>query len=150
LLQAFVESCDWIMAKMEADAAARVRVGGADEDRRTGNWADAGFLQFDSRPDGETELPVVQIHRHHTEFNLTRDPVEQRVKALQIGPVKENADLWMPLFHNELARRVRELGYGIKREPETGIVGFGIAGISRGLIDAWSPRRQTIKAKFDE
>src|SRR5262249_27711198 len=105
LLRAFVESCDWIMEKMEPDAAARVRVGGADEDRRTGNWAYAGFLQFDSRPDDKTELPVIQIHRHHTVFNLTRDPAEQRVKALQLGLVKGNADLWMPLFHNELARR---------------------------------------------
>jgi conjugative relaxase-like TrwC/TraI family protein len=144
LLQTYVETCDWIMDKMEADAATRVRVGGADEDRKSQNWAYAGFLQFDSRTDDRTHLPVIQIHRHHTVFNLSRDPEEQRVKALQIGEVKKNADLWMPLFHNELARRVRALGLGIKREPETGIVGFGIEGISRPLIDRNSPRRQTI------
>src|SRR5207253_1842553 len=42
LLQAFVGSCDWIMDRMEGEAATRVRIGGADEDRRTGNWAYAG------------------------------------------------------------------------------------------------------------
>src|SRR2546430_1986116 len=31
LLEAFVGACDWVMAEMEPDAAARVRVGGADE-----------------------------------------------------------------------------------------------------------------------
>jgi len=144
LLKAFEESCDWIMGRMEKDAATRVRVGGADEDRKSGNWAYAGFLQFDSRPDDKTHLPVIQLHRHHTVFNLSRDPVEQRVKALQIGLVKENADLWMPLFHNELARRVQELGYGIRRDPKTGIVGFGIAGIPRALVEKFSPRRATI------
>jgi conjugative relaxase-like TrwC/TraI family protein len=145
LEQAFVGSCDWIMDQMEPDAATRVRAGGADHDRRTGNWAYAGWLQFDSRPDDKTEMPVIQIHRHHTVFNLTNDKEADRTTALQIGLVKENADLWMPLFHNELARRVRELGYGIKREPETGIVGFGIEGIPRELVDKWSPRRATIK-----
>jgi conjugative relaxase-like TrwC/TraI family protein len=144
LLKAFVETCDWIMDQMEPDAATRVRAGGADHDRKTGNWAYAGWLQFDSRPDDKTHMPVIQIHRHHTVFNLTNDKEADRITALQIGKVKENADLWMPLFHNELARRVRQLGYGITREPETGIVGFGIAGIPRDLIDRNSPRRQTI------
>ncbi|MHB1425438.1 MAG: MobF family relaxase [Gemmataceae bacterium] len=144
LLKAFVETCDWIMDQMEPDAATRIRAGGADHDRKTGNWAYAGWLQFDSRPDDKTAMPVIQIHRHHTVFNLTKDKEADRITALQIGKVKENADLWMPLFHNELARRVRELGYGITREPETGIVGFGIAGIPRDLIDRNSPRRQTI------
>src|SRR5579884_1915311 len=145
LLKAFVETCDWIMDQMEPDAATRVRAGGADHDRKTGNWAYAGWLQFDSRPDDKTHMPVIQIHRHHTVFNLTKDEEADRLTALQIGKVKENADLWMPMFHNELARRVRELGYGITREPETGIVGFGIAGVPRELVDKWSPRRATIK-----
>ncbi len=144
LLKAFVESCDWIMDQMEGDAATRVRAGGADHDSKTGNWAYAGWLHFDSRPDDKTHMPVIQIHRHHTVFNLTKDQEADRITALQIGKVKENADLWMPLFHNELARRVRQLGYGITLEPETGIVGFGIAGIPRELIDRNSPRRQTI------
>jgi hypothetical protein len=68
---------------------------------------------------------------------------------LQIGLVKDNADLWMPLFHNDLARRVRELGYGIRREKETGIVGFAIAGIPRSLVKKFSPRRATIEAAMD-
>ncbi len=39
--------------------------GGADHDRKTGNWGYAGWLQFDSRPDDKTHMPVIQIHRHH-------------------------------------------------------------------------------------
>ena len=131
-------------AKWRRTPLSRVRIGGADADRKTGNWAYAGFLQFDSRPDEKTELPTIQIHRHHTVFNLTRDPVEQRFKALQLGLVKGNADFWMPLFHNELARRVRALGYGIRRKKETGIVGFAIAGVPRALVMRNSPRRLTI------
>ncbi len=132
------------MEQMEPDTATRVRAGGAGHDRKTGNWTYAGWLHFDSRPDDKTHIPVIQIHRHHTVFNLTKDQEADRLTALQIGKVKENADLWMRLFQNELARRVRQLGYGITLEPETGIVGFGIAGIPRELIDRNSPRRQTI------
>ncbi len=66
------------------------------------------------------------------------------MKALQIGLVKDNADLWMPLFHNELARRCRALGQGIRREKETGIVGFAFAGVPRALVMRNSPRRLTI------
>src|SRR5947209_10163780 len=84
------------------------------------------------------------MHGEKCREYCTHVPRTDSLKALQIGTVKENADFWMPLFHNELARRVRALGYGIKREPETGIVGFGIAGVSRDLIDRNSPRRQTI------
>jgi conjugative relaxase-like TrwC/TraI family protein len=150
LLKAFDESCDWIMGRMESWAATRVRKDGADHDRITGNWAYAGFTQFDSRPDGKTLLPVVQIHRHHTVFNLTRDAEEHRITALQIGLVKGQADLFMPMFHNELARRVRALGYGVRRDPATGIVGFSVAGVPRALVEKWSPRRQTILAKVKE
>ena len=83
------------MGKMEADAASRVPVGGADHDRITANWGYAAFLQFDSRPEGkpgekkkEALVPTIQIHRHHVVFNLTRDAEERRIKALQIGLVK--------------------------------------------------------------
>jgi conjugative relaxase-like TrwC/TraI family protein len=153
LLKAFEESCDWIMGTMEADAASRVRVGGADHDRITSNWGYAAFLQFDARPEAkpgekkkEALVPTIQLHRHHVVFNLTKDTEENRIKALQIGLVKGNADLWMPLFHNELARRTRALGYGIRREQETGIVGFALAGVLRALVMKHSPRRLTIKA----
>ena len=127
LLQIFVESCDWIMGLMEPDAATRVRSNGADHDRITSNWGYAGFLQFDSRPaktpgsqKSEPVVPTIDIHRHHTVFNFSRDPVERRLKALQIGLVKENADLWMPIWHNELARRVRRnwaMASGARRKP---------------------------------
>ena len=144
LLKAFDDSCDWIMGVAEQDAATRVRVGGADHDRRTGNWGYAGFTQFESRPDDKTGLPVIQIHRHHTVFNLTRDQVEDRIKALQLGLVKGKGNLLAALWYNDFARRVRELGYGISIDPKGGEVGFGIEGIPRELVDRFSPRRQTI------
>src|SRR6266851_390487 len=37
--QAFVDACDEVMAMMEPDAGVRVRMNGADYDRKTGNWA---------------------------------------------------------------------------------------------------------------
>lgn len=145
ILDAFVKSCDEIMSVMEEDAAARVRKGGADYDRITRNWAYSGHVHFEARPDKESQLSAPQLHRHHVTYNLTRDPVENEIKALQIGIAKGNADLYMPMFHNILAKRMRDLGYGIER---TGKVGFGVKGVSRDLIDRFSPRRLTIvKAK---
>lgn len=163
IIRSFNESCDEIMAIMEKEAATRVRIGGADEDRVTGNWSWAGYIHFEARPESrgmEGKWPVShshrfdskegekwalsdpQLHRHHVVFNLTDDPVEKRIKALQIGIVKENADLYMPMFHNILAKRMHELGYGIERPKEK--VGFGISGIPRELVEKFSRRRLTI------
>ncbi len=144
LMDLFVRTIHRTMYRMEEDAAARVRLDGADYDRRTGNWGYGLFPHLESRPDGKTELPVIQIHGHAVVFNLTRDPEEQRIKALQIGEVKKNADYWMPYFHNELAKGLRELGLGIKKERATGIVGFAIHGVPRELVERLSPRRAKI------
>jgi conjugative relaxase-like TrwC/TraI family protein len=147
ILDAFVRSCDDVMAVMEQDAAARVRKGGADYDRLTRNWAYSGHVHFEARPDKESQLSAPQLHRHHVVYNLTRDPVENEIKALQIGIAKGNADLYMPMFHNILARRMRDLGYGVER---TGKVGFGIKGISRDLVERFSPRRLTIQGEREK
>lgn len=148
ILDAFTESCDWVMDEMEKEAAVQARKRG-DPWRKTGNWAWAGFVHFEARPDKQSQLPDPQLHRHHVVFNMTESG--QGIRALELGNLKGgfgdggNVDLYMPMFHSELARRMKELGYGIERN---GKVGFGITGIPRDLVEKFSKRRITIqKAK---
>jgi conjugative relaxase-like TrwC/TraI family protein len=148
ILQAFNESCDWVMGEMEKEAA--TQRSNPKRWEKTGNWAWAGFVHFEARPDKQSQLPDPQLHRHHVVFNLTESG--QGIRAIELGYLKGtfgktegNADLYMPMFHNELARRMKELGYGIERN---GKVGFGITGIPRELVERFSKRRITIqKAK---
>lgn len=147
LLNEFLESTEVSMATMEKEAAVQMK--NPKRWDKTGNWLWARYLHFDSRPDEKTGMPVIQIHAHYVVFNLTK--TDRGMRALEIGNLKSprshgqqqgTAALHMAEWHSDLARRMRGMGAGIKR---TKSIGFGIEGISRELVEKWSPRRATIK-----
>src|SRR5271165_597680 len=67
-----------MMAEVEADMQTRVRKGGADEDRTTGNMAWAAFHHTTSRP-VEGQPPDMHEHTHLLCFNATMDQQENRI-----------------------------------------------------------------------
>src|ERR1700693_1039211 len=78
IMQAFRGAVGETMREIEAEMKARVRLGGKDEDRVTGNMAWAEFIHTTSRPvDG---LPDPQLHAHVFVFNTTWDEDERRWK----------------------------------------------------------------------
>ncbi len=75
LLDAFRDAVDGTMHDIEAEMATRVRKGGKNENRVTGNMAWGEFVHFTSRPvDG---IPDPHLHAHCFVFNTTFDDKEQ-------------------------------------------------------------------------
>jgi conjugative relaxase-like TrwC/TraI family protein len=120
----------------EAYAASRVRQGGANEDRPTGNLALAVYHHDTSR-----ELDP-QLHTHAVAANLTFDGNEGRWKALQASGIYECRAYLSEVYRNSLAREVRSLGYEIdnQRDARGRDVGFEIRGVSAELLEKFSQR----------
>jgi conjugative relaxase-like TrwC/TraI family protein len=140
------EAVAYTMRIVETDMCGRVRVGGKDEDRVTGNLVAYRVTHRDTRISAEDNRPDMSLHDHVFIFNATFDPVEQKWKAAQIGQIKHDAPYYEAVYHNRLASNLRELGYGIRREGKA----FEVAGVSRELIQKFSRRRQYIKAVADK
>ena len=127
------------MAAVERDMKTRVRSGGREIDRVTGNMAWGEFLHKTGRPvDG---IPDPHLHVHAYVMNVTWDPVEGRYKAAQIGDLKGEATYYEAVFHNALARGVAQLGYGIDRHERF----FEVAGMDRALLNRFSRRRDIVE-----
>lgn len=89
IIMAFDNSVDYTMRQLERDAMGRVRKNNANEDRITSNMLWVNFTHSTSRP--VNGLPDPFLHSHVIAFNLTHDPVEKQIKALQLGYVKTHA-----------------------------------------------------------
>ena len=76
ILDAFRDAVDGTMHDMEAEMLTRVRKGGKNENRRTGNMAWGEFIHFTSRPvDG---VPDPHLHAHCFVFNTTFDETRSK------------------------------------------------------------------------
>jgi conjugative relaxase-like TrwC/TraI family protein len=119
------------LREFEAFAATRVRIGGAEKDRLTGNFVSALFTHDTSR------ALDPHVHTHCIIFNATFDPVEERWKALQnyellrARKFAENAYY----YYHELARELRSFGYRIQNRPRGD---FEVEGISEELCEFFS------------
>jgi conjugative relaxase-like TrwC/TraI family protein len=139
ILQAFRESVAETMREIEAEMKTRVRMGGRDEDRVTGNMAWAEFIHTTSRPvDG---VPDPQLHAHVFAFNATWDEEERRWKAGQFGELKRDTPYFQAAFGVRLANRLQDLGFGIERTRSA----FEIAGIPKDVLGRFSRRTAVIE-----
>lgn len=140
ILDAFRVAVGDTMAELERDALTRVRRGGKDETRATGNLLWAEFVHTTSRPiDG---VPDPHLHAHCFVFNATFDDVERRWKAVDLGAIKRDAPYFQAAFHARLAGNLAELGFGVERSA----TGWEVAGVPRALIPAFSRRTTHIEA----
>jgi conjugative relaxase-like TrwC/TraI family protein len=143
LRDAVIDSNRETMEDIEGDFLTRVRRGGKQEDRRTGNAAWATFTHETARPAEKDGLPDMQIHAHNVFFNLTQDddPAERRFKAAQFRELRRDAPYYQAAFEARLADRLRQLGYAVERRGKS----WEIAGIDRGLIEKFSRRTEHIE-----
>jgi conjugative relaxase-like TrwC/TraI family protein len=89
-------------------AAVRVRKGAAADTRQsrvTGNIVCAIF------PHRESRALDPQLHHHCVVFNVTFDPVEKRMKALEARPFYDHAQDLTQLYRAHLAESLHALGY---------------------------------------
>src|ERR1700675_2091420 len=138
ILEAFRDAVDETMREIEAEMKTRVRMGGLDEDRVTGNMAWAEFIHTTSRPvDG---LPDPQLHAHVFVFNTTWDDSESRWKAGQFRELKRDAPYFQAAFRGRLANRLEEIGFGVTRKRDD----FEIAGVPADVLKRFSRRTALI------
>lgn len=142
ILSAFRESVHETMLEVETDMQTRVRRGGKNEDRTTGNMIWAEFVHFTARPVSEKTTPDPQLHSHCFAFNATHDAEEDKWKAGQFGAIKRDAPYYQEAFHVRLAERLQNLGYGIERTKE----GWEIVGIPKALVNHFSKRTAQIES----
>jgi conjugative relaxase-like TrwC/TraI family protein len=127
--------------EMQERAATRVRANGVpDGDRITGNIVCAEILHLLARPEGG--IPDPHLHWHYYVFNMTMDPVEKKWKALQMGPIHDEADYYNRAVIMRLEKNLQSIGLKTVRTKD----GFEIEGIERSFIEKFSRRTKTIKA----
>jgi conjugative relaxase-like TrwC/TraI family protein len=143
VLDAFRRSVRETMGEIESEARTRVRKGGDDGDRVTGNMLWAEHIHRTARPvEGS---PDPQLHAHATVFNATYDAAEGRWKAIQLGDIVRDKGYYQAAFHARLAGKLKELGYGIEKDGNS----FRLAGINRDTAGKFSRRTAVIEAEAE-
>jgi len=132
LVVAHEEATRIAFRELETFAATRVRKQGNQRDRTTGNLVAAQFVHTSSR-----ELDPL-LHTHCTVFNATFDDQERCWKALQARPMYDAIRYGTAVYRNELAKRVRSIGYQIRPAKH----GFEIEGVSDMVLKRFSKRAQ--------
>src|ERR1700692_1428276 len=144
VMDAFRGAVNETMREMEAEMKTRVRMGGKDEDRGTGNLVWAEFIHTTSRPvDG---VPDPQLHSHCFVFNTTWDDEERRWKAGQFSEIKRDAPYFQAAFRVRLANRLQDLGFGVERKRDD----FEIAGVPKDVFKRFSRRTAIIEKRAEE
>jgi conjugative relaxase-like TrwC/TraI family protein len=123
------------MREMEAVTATRVRAGGRNEDRTTGNMV-AAFVTHDT-----SRALDPQLHTHVCVLNFTFDPVEKRWKGVQPYGYMRHQGFLREVCYNRLAARMQAGGYELERQSA---IGFTIKGFPSELREKFSQRRQRI------
>jgi conjugative relaxase-like TrwC/TraI family protein len=132
------------MKEMETDMQTRVRIGGVQEKRETGNMVWAEFVHFTARPvEGK---PDPHLHAHCYTFNATFDETEQRWKAGHFGNLKRDAPYYEATFHARFAERMAEMGYGIEAKGKF----WEVARIPETVVERFSQRKNQIEALAQE
>lgn len=144
LLDSFRDSVNDTMRDIEAEMLARVRKGGRNEERKTGNAIWGEHVHFTSRPVGG--IPDPHLHAHCVIANATFDETEQQWKAGQYRELNRDAPYFEAVFHSRLADRLHKLGLPIERTKQ----GWEIGGIDRELVQKFSSRTRQIEEKAKE
>lgn len=102
------------MADLERYATTRVRKGGKQEDRVTGNLVWYAVEHAESRPTKEDNMSDWDRHIHFVVFNETFDPVEKEWKAVKYRPIMDERKYFDRRFDMRMAGKLAGLGYEIE------------------------------------
>ncbi len=139
ILDAFRAAVGETMREMESEMKSRVRRGGANTNRTTGNMVWAEFIHTMSCPvDG---LCDPQLHAYVFVFNMTWDEEEECWKAGMFRDLKRDAPYFQAAFRVRLANKLQDLGFGVERHRDD----FEIAGIPPDVLKRFSRRTALIE-----
>lgn len=140
IIQAFRQAVYDTMLDVEKAMETRVRKGGKDFDRVTGNLIWAEILHLTARPKDGVADP--HMHAHIFVPNATFDSEEGAWKAGQFGDIKTNGAHYQGLFMRRLAKNLREIG--LQTVMHENGKGFEIAGFTKSLRKKFSQRTEQI------
>jgi len=142
----FERSVQETMLEIESEAKTRVRIGGKQENRTTGNLAWGQFVHTTARPNDEGQVDP-HLHAHCFVFNVSWDQQEQKFKAGQFRDLKRDARFFEARMHVRLAKYLKnELGYSIHRDGRH----WDIAGIPQATKKKFSTRTSEIESLAEE
>ena len=144
ILAAFQSAVRDTMHELEGDVKTRVRQGGQNAERTTGNLVFAEFVHLTARPVGG--VPDPHLHAHCFVFNSTFDAVESRWKAGQFREVVRDAPYFEAAFHARLSKGLANLGLTIERTKN----GWEVAGVGKPILDKFSRRTSLIEKLAQE
>lgn len=121
-------------------AATRIREDGLVTREATGNLTIASFQHGTSRAQDP------QLHTHNVILNATRDK-DGNWRSLEPRAIYQLQKQIGAVYRQELALKVRELGYDIETGKESF---FEISGISKDVINAFSGRSAAIEDRLAE
>ncbi len=84
-----------------------------------------------------------QLHTHCVIVNMTRG-ANGKWRSIEIGDLKRNDKLIGAFYRNELAWRLRQLGFALAPTMIGHVPGFELAGRDRVTLEAFSSRRRDI------
>jgi conjugative relaxase-like TrwC/TraI family protein len=127
------DALDYAVGRLEKQIAVRVRKGGKNEDRTTGNLVGAAF------PHETNRLGEPHGHWHVCVSNLSFDHKERQWKAVELGQVDRNK--LQRDFHKFMADGMKKLGYQVKFYGSR----YDVQGVPEEVVDRLSTRRNQIK-----
>jgi conjugative relaxase-like TrwC/TraI family protein len=139
ILATFQSAVQETMKQIEGDVKTRVRQGGQNSERTTGNFAYAEFVHLTSRP--VNGIPDPHLHSHCFVFNATFDNEESQWKAGQFREIVRDAPFFEAAFHSRLSKGMAELGLRIERTK----TGWEVAGIGKPILNKFSRRTAKIE-----
>jgi conjugative relaxase-like TrwC/TraI family protein len=144
------------VADLERVATTRIRKGGKQDDRVTGNLVGYAVEHAETRPVKSDKMPDPHRHIHMVLFNLTYDKVEGEWKAVKFRPVMDLRKYFDRRFNQRFSNKLAELGYEIethwKRGPkgERKYMGWDVSGVPATVLRKFSRRSQEIDKLADE
>src|SRR6202162_494262 len=138
---------DETMGAMEAGMLCKVRKGGLQEDRKTGELLYSKFFHRDSRPINGLSDP--HWHVHCFLHNATFDPVEGRWKSGQFRRLIADKGYFQECFHTPLAQRLMQSGYKLRR-TDRGWHQWEMACTTDREVELFSKRNELIDTLSEE
>ncbi len=148
---AFWEAVREAMADIEMLATTRVRKGGKQEDRVTGNLVWYAVEHPETRPAKEDKMPDPHRHVHVVVFNLTYDKDEGEWKAVKFRPIMDLRKYFDRRFNQRFAHKLVELGYEVEakwkadRKGGRRYEGWDIKGIPASVVKKFSRRTAEVE-----
>lgn len=144
------------VADLERYATTRVRKGGRQEDRVTGNLVGYAVEHAETRPAKDDKMPDPHRHIHMVIANLTFDKAEGEWKAVKFRPIMDLRKYFDRRFNQRFASKLAGLGYEIKTNWERDdkghrkYMGWDVKGVPESVVKKFSRRSDEILKLAEE